>query len=515
MRSGVINLATRMRRELRLVLVGPHVLAFIPALMLGGYWFGGEGMLVYMALLLPAMLAIAGLYSGLGAGWPQDVDSVTGLCLRKQAVRRLDLAMQETSDAGTTTAALAIRIDDFRTVEAEFGPRASAMILRQAGERLASALRDGDTVARLEGAAYAVALQPVRRVDLETLIQLSARLQAAIAEPYSIDATRVYVSASVGFCTPDRAVSRTGQDVLNCAEAALSVASAHGPGSIRAFTPEIGRRVANRTELGNDAALALERNQITAWFQPQLSTDTGEISGFEALARWDHPEKGLVPPADFLPVLQARGLMERLAEVMLHKSLAALRDWDRLGLNIPAVAVNFSAHELRNPKLCDKIRWELDRFDLAPDRLIVEVLEDVVADSQDDVIARNIGAFSEMGCRIDLDDFGTGHASIASIRRFAVNRIKIDKSFVARVDRDRDQQNMVAAVLTMAEKLGLDTLAEGVETVGEHTMLSQLGCGHVQGFSIARPMPFAEIEDWINRYRSRLAQPPGLGRKAV
>ncbi len=138
----------------------------------------------------------------------------------------------------------------------------------------------------------------------------------------------------------------------------------------------------------------------------------------------------------------------------------------------------------------------------------------MIADSQDDVITRNIRALSELGCNIDLDDFGTGHASIANIRRFAVKRIKIDASFVARLDRDRDQQNMVAAVLTMAERLELDTLAEGVETVGEHAMLAQLGCGHVQGFSIARPMPLGEATDWITKYRNKLVETPRVGRKA-
>lgn len=188
--------------------------------------------------------------------------------------------------------------------------------------------------------------------------------------------------------------------------------------------------------------------------------------------------------------------------------------WDRDELNIPSVSVNFSTHELRNPKLCEKIRWELDRFDTKPDRLCVEILEDVIADPKDDVVSRNIRALSELGCKIDLDDFGTGHASIASIRRFAVQRIKIDASFVARVDRDHDQQNMVAAVLTMAERLDLDTIAEGVETVGEHAMLAQLGCGHVQGFSVGRPMPAGETQAWIRKHRNKLVEPPRLGRKA-
>lgn len=514
MPKGVGTAINRFRGALRSVLLGPHVMAFLPALMLGGYWFGGEGLLLYMALLMPAIFAAAGLFSGTGTSWPDDYDGITGLKLRKAAVKRLDAALQSERDTGKSSAALAIRLDDFQSLLRQFGPSATDKILRQTGERLKSALRDGDLVVWLGEASFGVALAPVPRLDLETLIQLSARLQAALAEPFSVDGTRVYATASIGFCSLARANAKSGQDVLVGAETAADAAQANGAGSIRAFTPEINRRAITRAGLAKEAAEALANGQITAWFQPQVSTDTGAITGFEALARWEHPERGTVLPADFLDALEDQGLMERLGEVMLYQSLAMLRDWDRDELNIPSVSVNFSTHELRNPKLCEKIRWELDRFDTKPDRLCVEILEDVIADPKDDVVSRNIRALSELGCKIDLDDFGTGHASIASIRRFAVQRIKIDASFVARVDRDQDQQNMVAAVLTMAERLDLDTIAEGVETVGEHAMLAQLGCGHVQGFSVGRPMPAGETQAWIRKHRNKLVEPPRLGRKA-
>ncbi len=328
-----------------------------------------------------------------------------------------------------------------------------------------------------------------------------------------IDATRVYVTASIGFCTAARATENTGQGILNCAEAALAEAYVNGAGSIRAFTPDIKRRALIRSDLTEAAASALESGQINAWFQIQVSTDTGAITGFEALARWEHPETGIILPADFLPALAEHGMMERLGEVMLYQSLTALRDWDTGQLGIPAVSINFLAPELRNPKFCDRIKWELDRFDLQADRLRIEILEEVIADATEDVIAQNILTLSKLGCGIDLCRFGTGHASIASLRRFAIKRIKIDSSFVARLDRDRDQQNMVAAVLTMAEQLRLETLAEGVETVAEHSMIAQMGCGHVQGFSVARPMPLTETASWIAKYRAKLGKTPRVDRK--
>ncbi len=276
----------------------------------------------------------------------------------------------------------------------------------------------------------------------------------------------------------------------------------------------MARNRADRDALREELERALDEGEIRAHFQPQISTDTGAISGFEALARWYHPEKGLIAPGEFLPLLEDAGLTERLGEVMLYNALSALVRWDKLGLGIPTVAVNFSANELRNPRLADKLKWELDRFDLLPSRLCVEVLENVVAETDNDVIVSNIAALSNLGCGIDLDDFGTGHASITSIRRFDVRRIKIDRSFITKVDEDRDQQKMVAAILSMAERLGLATLAEGVETPQEHAMLAQLGCGDVQGFGIARPMPVDETMDWITRHRARQAQIPRIGQRA-
>ena len=304
----------------------------------------------------------------------------------------------------------------------------------------------------------------------------------------------------------------TGRELADAAGSALIEARRHAPSAIRAYSPDLRQIVACPTHLDGELTRTLERGEIRAWFQPQLCTDTGRISGFEALARWMHPARGLVAPAEFLPLLRQAGKMDLLGTMMLRDALAALLGWDAAGFDIPVVAVNYSAEELRDPKLVERIAWDLDRYGLEPKRLCVEILETVVTSSPEDMITRNIRDLGTLGCRIDLDDFGTGHASIASIRRFAVQRLKIDRSFVRKVDCDPDQQNMVTAILLMAEQLGLDTLAEGVETAGEHAMLAQLGCGHVQGFGIGRPMPLDRTADWIADHRSRLRTPPQIGR---
>jgi EAL domain-containing protein (putative c-di-GMP-specific phosphodiesterase class I) len=303
-----------------------------------------------------------------------------------------------------------------------------------------------------------------------------------------------------------------GAGLLEAAEHAATEARRAGPAAVRSYSEDIGRRMSARTALTASAPDAIAQGWIVPWFQPQLCTETGRITGFEALARWCDPERGLVSPGEFLPAIEQAGLLERLSETMLRQSLSALRAWDKAGMSIPSVAVNFSPMELRNPGLLERVRWDLDGHDLEPHRLTVEVLETVVAGQGDEVILRNLRGLAELGCRIDLDDFGTGHASIAAIRRFPIARVKIDRSFVAGIEEDEEARRLVSAILGMAERLGLETLAEGVETRGQHTILSQLGCGHVQGFGIARPMPFDDAVVWVSRLASR-AEPPSISRR--
>jgi EAL domain-containing protein (putative c-di-GMP-specific phosphodiesterase class I) len=294
--------------------------------------------------------------------------------------------------------------------------------------------------------------------------------------------------------------------LLSAAETALQVAQGNGAGTIRAFSADMAPRddMPGIREL--DLATALEADHIQPWFQPQVSTETGEITGMEALARWTPPGQRHRLPKDFLPEIENAGLTERLTETILYSSLKALADWDKAGFHVPRVSINVTTEDLRNPKLVDKVRWELDRFDLGPDRLVIEILESVIANTGEDMIPRNLLALSELGCRIDLDDFGTGHASVAGIRQFHVDRIKIDRSFVTHVDKDPKQREMIDAMVTLAGQLNVDVLAEGVETMGEHTVLAQLGCGTVQGFVIARPMPEDEVIDWLQRYDQKLGQ---------
>ncbi len=493
----------------------PEWMVFIPAISLAAFWLGGEVSLLATALGLPLALGLLGaLRLGQETGdQRRPAPREDQLALRNHVVERLDDILADRPFHGKTTACLVLQFDGSDQLLQRHGRAAENKVLTRSAERICAALREGDVVARLEGGGFAVALAPARRLDLETAVQLAARLQAAIAAPVEIDAVRLYVTCSVGICLAERAPNETGTALLEAAQVAADEARRNGPGALRVFAPEMARTRADHDALRHELEAALDEGQIRAHFQPQISTDTGAITGFEALARWYHPSKGLLGPAVFLPMIEAAGLSERLGEVMLQNALAALVRWDKSHLDIPTVSVNLSAEELRNPRLADKIKWELDRFDLNPNRLCVEVLENVVATTDNDVIVANIAALARLGCGIDLDDFGTGHASITSIRRFAIRRLKIDRSFVTRVDEDRGQQRMIAAILSMAERLELSTLAEGVETAAEHAMLAQLGCNDVQGFGIARPMPIEDTSGWIAAERRKIGKLPRISQE--
>lgn len=505
-----LRFSKRLARNLR----RPELLVFLPAASLIAFWAGGEAIMMMTALGLPILFAIGGAFRTRERNESFLPDSLEGLALRSHITKSLEVALRDAPITGRSTTCFVVQFDDADVLLDRHGRAVQTEVLTRCAERLCSALREGDTVARLEGGGFAIALAPLRRVDLEGMVQVAARLQSALASPISVDAARLYVTCSIGFCLGVNAPLPTGAALLDAAQVAADEARRNGPGAIRAFVPGMARKRADRDAFRCELEAALDEGHIRPHFQPQICTDTGTISGFEALARWHHAERGLIPPAEFLPAIEDAGLSERLGEVVLYHALAALVRWDKAGLHVPNVGVNYSSAELRNPRLAEKLKWELDRFDLTPDRLCIEILETVIAETENDVIVHNISALAKMGCGIDLDDFGTGHASITNIRRFAVRRIKIDRSFVTKVDEDREQQKLVSGILSLAERMGLETLAEGVETRGEHAMLAQLGCGHVQGFLFARPMPFEDTQKWIAEQQMHRSALPQIGTRA-
>lgn len=494
------------RTRLAAWFTGPQVLAFVPALCLAAFWLGGEMALMLVALGLPLLVVAVNPHALRAEG--AALRKVRGLVSRTDFAMLIEEVNTSARQDGRNSMIMVLELNEYEGLVERYGQAAAEDVTTRIGDRFEGMLREHDAVSQLGDRRFGICLGPVQDLDLEACIQLSGRLQSCVEEPVNLDGSTVFTTAAIGFCLLKRAPGSTGKAWFEAAETALNEARKRSPSAIRAYSNEMRKIAAARNLMRDDAQAALENGQMQPWFQPQINTDTGKVSGFEALARWIHPERGVISPNEFLPVLEECGLMDRLGEVMLYHTLTALKAWDSVGVHVPYAGVNFSDSELNNPRLVDKVQWELDRFDLGPDRLAVEILETVVSSSPGDTVARNVKALGDLGCRIDLDDFGTGNASIAAIRRFNVTRIKIDRSFVTKADRDPDQRTVVSAILTLAERLEIETLAEGIETVGEHALLSQLGCDHVQGFGIGRPMPFDKTVDWIQQHEAKLAQTP-------
>jgi diguanylate cyclase len=476
----------------------------LPILALLAYLAGGEAALAAMALLVPC-----GFLIGARSNLPETSGSMSD-----QVIARLDAVLSEIAVKGGSTGCFVIQFDDPALLCGRLGRTQQSGLLAASIARLRGALRPGDMLFALEDGSLVVTLAASPRLDLEIMVRIAGRLHLVAQQPLALAEGPVQVTCSIGFCHGQQVPNLSGQALLDAAQIAGDEAARYRPGAIRGFSADLARARGDRDALRSSFASAVERGEIRAYFQPQLSTDNGEVSGIEALARWHHPERGCLSPAAFLPAIEGTDLMELLGQTMLTQSLAALAEFDRKGLRIPTVAVNFSARELGDPELPERLKWVLDRFQLAPSRLTVEVLESVVAGAGDEIIASNISRIAAMGCGADLDDFGTGNASITAIRRFALNRLKIDRSFVREVNQNREQQKLVAAILSLAEQLGLETLAEGVETPAEHALLAQLGCGHVQGFAIARPMPVEDLAVWLHAHREKLAEALRIGVKA-
>jgi diguanylate cyclase len=480
-----------------------YLAALLPVAGLLAFWAGGELALTTLAAALPLGVLVLG----------RRKRDASPEAMSDQVTARLDATLAEIGAKGGATGCFVIQFDDAAQICDRHGRTRQSELLAATIARLRSAMRPGDLLYTLEDGSLAVALAQSPRLDLEIMVRIAARLHLVAQQPMTLANGPVQVTCSIGFCHSRQLARPTGRALLDAAQVAGDEAAGYRPGAIRGYSADLARARADRDALRAGFAGAVERGEVRAWFQPQLSTDNGEVTGVEALVRWHHPDRGLLQPGVFLPALEGSDLMELLGQTMLTQSLAAVAEFDRKGLRVPTVAVNFSAQELRDPQLPERLRWTLDRFQLAPSRLTVEVLESVVAGDGDEVIASNIGRIAAMGCGIDLDDFGTGNASITAIRRFALNRLKIDRSFVRDVDQNRDQQKLVTAILSLAERLGLETLAEGVETPAEHALLAQLGCGHVQGYVIAKPMPVEDLATWLAAHREKHTQALRIGIK--
>ncbi len=428
---------------------------------------------------------------------------------RDQIIEALDGYIARSHNGTYTGAVILFEIDEFTQLEEMHGSEVVFEIQRELEERILGGPCARDMMRTLGGGRFAVLPTPLSPVTQDRMAALSDVLQRLAARPIARTRGSIYITISIGYAHQSQLDEPSGKALIEAASLALRTAQKEGPASLCPFDPDMLERIKNRESMKRHYQDALTSGAIQAHFQPQVNTVTGEIIGVEALARWDDPERGLVPPGLFLPDLEELGLMRSLGLTVLRDSMNAMRQWQDLGIEIPTVSLNLSTEELRNPNLLTSIQYELDRVGLDPKSLVVEVLESVVTEGANDRILENLDELAKLGCLIDLDDFGTGNASITAIRKFGVDRIKIDRSFVADLVTDSDKRSMVEAMVMMADRLSVKILAEGAETEEELAALADAGCSDVQGYAIAKPMPPHALVDWAHDWRqSNMHQNP-------
>lgn len=424
-------------------------------------------------------------------------DILTGLPNRVMFAERLAHALRQAQRNRQKVAVMLLDLDHFKNVNDTLGHGVGDELLKQVAARLNSSVRGTDTVARLGGDEFTVLLECLAQVD--DAGNTAAHLMDACREPFTLNGNEVYVTASLGVAAyPDDA--KTGDDLMKAADTAMYHAKESGRDAYRFFTPDMTARVLERVLLESQLRRALENEEFEVYFQPRVNLRSGRAVGAEALLRWNSPTRGLVAPSHVIGVLEETRLIIPVGDWILSKTCDQIRDWERRGIDDLRVSVNLSAVQFRQHKLAARIDDILHQAGVAPEKLELEITESVLMDDVEDC-SHALEEFREMGIRVSIDDFGTGFSSMSYLKRFPVQNLKIDASFVHDVTTNPDDAAIAEAILSLGRTLKMDVTAEGVETADQLEFLRSRGCDEGQGFLYSMPLAATGFEEWLRRSR--------------
>ncbi|HET9442290.1 MAG TPA: EAL domain-containing protein [Acidimicrobiales bacterium] len=432
-------------------------------------------------------------------------DPLTGLANRTLFLDRLEHAVARSKRRPEMLAVLMVDLDGFKQVNDSLGHGAGDRLLVEVARRLADSVREGDTVARMGGDEFAVLIE---RADLEGPAVVAKRIAHRLRAPVHINGKAIVSQGSVGVAMGSSSSLRA-EELLRNADLAMYVAKGKGKGVCEIFAPEMHEAALQRVELEADLREALRSRNLTLHYQPVVELPGGRISGVEALARWHHPERGLVSPAEFVPLAEESGLVVDLGRWVLQEACRQAKRFQLLYPTQPpfTMAVNVAARQLASPFLVDEVRKALEDNDLDPASLVLEITEGALLNDASTILP-TLEAVKALGVQLAIDDFGTGWSSLSRLRSFPVDKLKIDRSFIQEITAFDDEAPIVAAIVAMAHSLRLSTVAEGVETMAQLACLHLHGCEEVQGFLLSRPL----TEDALIAV---LADPGGLLESAV
>ncbi len=440
-----------------------------------------------------------------------DLDLLTALPNRSALEQRLTQAVARCDSERQRLALMIVNLDGFKPVNATYGHVIGDQLLKSASRRLRRLMQPKDLLARMGGDVFAVLL--TQSTERESLTRLAERAIDAIGQPYRMGTKEVHLSCSVGIALyPDHG---DAERLISRAETAVQTAKRAGGARAGVFTADMDEDMSQDLDLLNDFRQALDNEGLNLVFQPKIDAASGRITAAEALLRWKHKTRGDVPPATFVALAERFGLIVRLGDWVIDHACRQAGEWAAKGLNM-RVAINLSAQHLHQPDLAQRIGQALSRARIEPSRLTCEITETLAMENTQATQA-TLAQLGLLGVHLSIDDFGTGYSSLAYLRRLPAKEVKIDRSFVMDLERSADARAVVDAVVKLAHALGKRVVAEGVETIKQRRILTEMGCDELQGFLFAQPMTAGDLLQWAmdarnndqDAFRSSLYVHPG------
>jgi len=444
-------------------------------------------------------------------------DSLTGLPNRHLFRDRLMQSMTQAMRLAKPMAVLFIDLDRFKLVNDTLGHSAGDRLLKEATRRLQASLRPGDTVGRFGGDEFGAVLADLGKPGDASVV--AQKIIDALAQPFHLEGHETYVTASIGITLFPTDGDDAGTLIMN-ADTAMYRAKEQGRNTYQYFTREMNERAMQRVKMEASLRRAIERSEFLLHYQPKVKLDSGEVCGFEALIRWQHPERGLVSPMEFIPVLEDTGLIVPVGEWVMREVCAQIKRWQKSGLRVPPVAVNLSARQFQQKGLEDSVRRLLAEAGVDPTLIQIELTESLLM-KDPEAAARTLQGLKESSLRLSVDDFGTGYSSLNYLKRFPIDALKIDRTFIRDVTIDPDDAAITVAIIGLAHSLDLKVIAEGVETEGQLEFLAQHGCDEIQGYLFSRPVGADECAQILRegrklrQARGRVASLPVPERKVL
>jgi diguanylate cyclase (GGDEF)-like protein len=419
-------------------------------------------------------------------------DALTGLPNRALFLDRLELALARSERRRSSVGVLFLDLDRFKLINDSLGHDAGDRVLIDVGARLQNALRPGDTVARFGGDEFTALCEDVP--SERAVLAIAERMAQAVGMPFALGHGDVdtFLTVSIGIAMAEGDPSQDGlaESLVRDADAAMYRAKERGKSRVELYDARLRERAVRRLSIESALHRAIERDELRLHYQPQIDLASGRIVAWEALVRWEHPERGLLEPGEFIVVAEETGLIVALGAWVLAEACGQAMRWTSLPgtLGTPEMGVNLSARQLTQPQLLDVVEDALTRTGLQPSRLCLEVTESVVMEDASGS-ARTLAALRELGVRLAIDDFGSGYSALSSLKRFRVDVLKVDRAFVDGLGRNSTDGPIMAAIIDLAHALGLRAVGEGVERADQLAVLRRLGCDVGQGFFFGRPEP--------------------------